>query len=241
MNHSARAHVAGLSILGLSILGLAPALSVGSACADATTAFLGPLGLVKSSVARVLGVVQSWPMGSSERRTGIVRVRHELFDFNEIARRALGQHWKGLSPAEQDEFVQLFTDVLDREFIAGLDAYASDRVTFLGEAIDGDWAQVRSRIIPDKGAAIFIDYRLHEGNRRWAVYDVVWNHVSLVASYRNQFNSIIRASSAPQLLERMRADRLPRHEPSAQTALTPNRLAAGLLAAVLARHAPTSK
>ena len=229
-------------LLGLLILGVALGYSLGSAGgSDATAAVSGPLGLVKSSVARVLGVVRSWPMGSNERRTGIVRVRHELFDFQEIARRALGQHWKGLSPAEQDEFVQLFTDALDREFIAGLDTYSSDRVTFLGEVIDGDWAQVRSRIIPDTGAAILVDYRLHEANQRWAVYDVVWDHVSLVASYRSQFNSIIRSGSVPQLLERMRADRLRRHERSTQTALAPNRLAAGLLVAVLARHAPTSK
>src|SRR5688572_29921438 len=94
----------------LSILVLVLVLSLaGAAVADETTAApLGPLTLVKSSVSRVLGIVQSSATGSEKRRTGIVAVSHELFDFNEIARRALGQHWKDLSPGEQDEFVQLF-------------------------------------------------------------------------------------------------------------------------------------
>jgi phospholipid transport system substrate-binding protein len=226
----------------LSILALALSLSLVSAgVAAETTAPLGPLGLVKSSVARVLGIVQSSPMGSDERRTAIVRVSHELFDVNEIARRVLGQHWKGVSPGERDEFVQLFTDVLDRAFIASVDGYTNENVAFLGEAIDGAWAQVGSRIIPNKGAAISVDYRLHQSNARWTVYDVVSEHVSLVASYRSQFDSVIRASSFAQLLERMRTDRLRRRESSTQTALVPDRLAAGLVLAVLTRRAPASK
>ena len=195
-------------------------LSLGSASfADETTAPLGPLGLVKSSVSRVLGIVQAWPMGSHERRTGIVRVSHELFDFEEIARRALGRHWNGLSPGEQDEFVHLFTDVLQRAFIASVDGYTNEKVTFIGEAIDGPWAEVRSRITPKKGAAISIDYRLHEGNLRWTVYDVLSERVSLVASYRSQFNSVLRASSFADLLERMRTDRFRRRDASTPTPL----------------------
>jgi phospholipid transport system substrate-binding protein len=240
LNHLLRAR----SLKELSILLLVLALSLagaGTGVAAETTAPLGPLGLVQSSVARVLGIAQSSPVGSNERRTGIVRVSHELFDFNEIARRALGQHWKGLSPGEQAEFVQLVTDVLDRAFIASVDGYPNGNVAFLGETIDGPRAQVRSRIIANNGAAISIDYRLHQSNARWAVYDVVSEDVSLVANYRSQLNSVIRVSSFADVLERIRTDRLRRREPSAQMPIVPSRLAAGLLLAVLTRHAPTSK
>src|SRR5688500_3537010 len=111
-------------LLTLSILAVAYALSFSTAaCGDETTTPLGPLGLVKSSVTRVLGIVRSSPMGSDERRTGIVRVSHELLDFDEISRRALSQHWERLSPGQQAEFVQLFTEVLQRAFIASVDGY----------------------------------------------------------------------------------------------------------------------
>jgi phospholipid transport system substrate-binding protein len=115
------------SLAFLSILLFALALAPGSiGLADETTVPLGPLERVKSSVSRVLAIVKAWPMGSDERRTGIVRVTRELFDVNEMARRALGQHWQGLSRIEQVEFVRLFTDVLDRSFIAGLDGYTNE-------------------------------------------------------------------------------------------------------------------
>jgi phospholipid transport system substrate-binding protein len=214
MNPSpARAHVTALLILVLALT-----LPYGrSASAAEPPAPLGPLGVVKSSVTRVLGIVQSWPTGSDERRAGIVRVSHELFDFDEIARRALGQHWKGLSPAEQDEFVLLFTDVLERAFIASVEGYTNEKIVFLGEAINGPWAEVRSRVTPKKGAAVSVDYRLHAGNLRWTVYDVLSERESLVASYRSQFNSVLRASSFAELLARMRTDRLRRRDASAPT------------------------
>jgi phospholipid transport system substrate-binding protein len=216
-------------VLTLSILALAHALSFSTAgFGDETTTPVGPLGLVKSSVTRVLGIVRSSPMGSEERRTGIVRVSHELLDFDEISRRALSQHWERLSPGEQAEFVQLFTEVLQRAFIASVDGYTNEKIAFLGEAIDGSRAEVRSRIIPKKGAAVSIDYRLHQSNSRWTVYDVVSEHVSLVTSYRSQFNSVLRASSFAELLGRMRTDRLRRREPSTFTPLAPDPLAAAL-------------
>ena len=216
-------------VLTLSILGLALVLSFSTAAvADETTTPLGPLGVVKSSVARIRDIVQSWPAGSDERRTGIVRVSHELFDFDEISRRALSQHWKRLSPGEQAEFVHFFTEVLERAFIATVDGYTNEKIAFLGEAIDGSRAEVRSRIIPKKDAGVSIDYRLHEDNSRWTVYDVLSEHVSLVASYRSRFNSVLRASSFAELLGRMRTDRLRRREPSTQTPLAPDPPAAAL-------------
>jgi len=233
MNSSRTRSLASLSIL-LFALGFAPG-SVG--LADEATAPVGPLERVKSSVSRLLAIVKAWPMGSDERRTGIVRVTSDLFDVNDMARRALGQHWQGLSRIEQEEFVRLFTEVLDRSFIAGMDGYTNEKVAFLGEEIDGAWAQVRSRVITNRGTGISVDYRLFESSARWAVYDVVWDHVSVVGNYRSQFNSVIRASSFSQLLERMRTDRSRPPESIARLPLVPERLAAGLLLAVITRHA----
>jgi phospholipid transport system substrate-binding protein len=224
------------SLASLSLLVLV--FSLGDiSFAGETAAPVGPLERVKSSVSRVLAIVQASPMGSDERRTRIVRVRHELFDINEMARRALGHHWNGLSRIEQEAFVRLFTDVLDRRLVAGMDGYTNEKVAFLGEEIDGTWAHVRSLVITNGGTGISVDYRLLERGARWAVYDVVWDNVSIVASSRSQFNSVIRTSSFDQLLERMRTGRPRSAEPIAHAPLVPERLAAGLLLAVFTRHA----
>ena len=159
-----------------------------------------PLELVKSSVSRVLAIVQSRPDGA-QRRAEIRQVGEALFDVNEMARRTLAQHWSGRSPQEQEEFVRRFANLLERSYLTAIGNYRLAAVTFQGESIEGSSARVRSRVLTDRRGEIPIDYRLLETTGRWAVYDVVVDGVSLISSYRSQFNSVIRTSSFARLLE----------------------------------------
>jgi len=173
-----------------------------------------PLDLVKSSVSRVLAAVQSpTAVGgeSTSRRTEIRREADGLFDFNEMARLALSRHWSAQSPRDQEEFVRLFTELLERCYLSTIENYAGERITFLGESINGSYAQVRSRITTDRRVEISIDYRLIDRGDRWQVYDVGLDNVSLVSNYRSQFNSIIRTSSFGELLTRLRNKQIEAH------------------------------
>lgn len=166
-----------------------------------------PIDLVRSSVTRVVTVVQSQPGGATltaPRRAQIRRIAEELFDFDEMARRALGQHWKDRSPQEQAEFVPLFINLLERSYLTAVGSYPLSTITFQGENVGAAYADVRSRIISDR-REVPVEYRLLQNGGRWAVYDVVADGVSLISSYRSQFNSIIRTSSFAQLLERLRS------------------------------------
>lgn len=196
-----------------ALLALAAALAVGAPSALADTAVksaqagptagqLRPLEFVKSSVSRVQAIVQSQPDGR-QRRADIRLVVVELFDFSEMARRTLAQHWNTRSRQEQEEFVGLFTDLLERSYLTTI-SYRLTAITFQGESVNGSSAQVRGRLLTDRQVEIPIEYRLLESRGRWAVYDVVVEGVSLIANYRSQFNSIIRTSSFPQLMERLR-------------------------------------
>jgi len=162
-----------------------------------TTDPSGPIAVVKSSVSRALATVQSWPAGPNrgdDRRAAIQRVAQDLFDVPEMARRALGQHWPALSPPEQNEFVQLFTHVLNQFFGTIIERYSGERMVFAGDGAAGGYARVHSRVIPSAGPEISIVYRLFESGSRWAVYDVVFDGRSLVSNYRSQFDSITRSS-----------------------------------------------
>ena len=164
-----------------------------------------PIDLVKASVDRVLAIVQSSPAPVSEgrRRSDIRQLADGLFDFKEMGRLTLAGHWKERTPAEQQEFVRLFTALLERSYLSSIENYAGERITFLNESVDGPYAQVRSRITTDRRVEISIDYRLLDTGTRWVVYDVVLDGVSLVSNYRSQFNSIIRTSSFAGLLAKL--------------------------------------
>lgn len=163
----------------------------------------GPLDLVKASVTRALAITQS-QADVAQQRVEIRQTGEALFDFNEMSRRTLAQHWTDRSPQEQAEFVRLFTDLLERSYLTAMGNRRAGTVIFQGESIEGSSARVRSRFVSERGAETPIEYRLLQSGGRWAVYDVMVEGVSFISSYRSQFNSIIRNSSFAGLLDKLR-------------------------------------
>ncbi len=175
------------------------------ALVTAGTAVAGePTDQVRRSVDEVLKIVQSQPDGSA-RRAAVRQAANRLFDFEETAKRALGPHWQQRTPAEHEEFVRLFSDLLEAAYVGKIDLYQGEKITYVGETVDGDQATVKTRIVTKQGNEVPVDYRLSREKDRWRVYDVIIEGVSLVADYRTQFNKIIQTSSYDDLVKRMRA------------------------------------
>jgi len=144
------------------------------------------------------------PAAAEQRQNEIRRVADALFDFPEMSRRALGRHWAARSRAERDEFVKLFADLMARAYLGKIDRYAGESITYVGERVEGDVATVDSRVVTAKKSEVPIEYRLRRVGDRWAAYDVVIENVSLVATYRSQFDRIIQTGSFIELVKRMR-------------------------------------
>jgi phospholipid transport system substrate-binding protein len=141
------------------------------------------------------------------RHVAVARIAEETFDLREMTRRTLGPHWQRLTEAERAEFVTLFGDLLDRAYFSRIAAYNGEKITVLGDSIDGDLATVRTRIVTQQGTEIPVDYRMLRHGDRWVAYDVSIEGVSLVANYRAQFNRIIQTSSYQALVDKLRAKR----------------------------------
>ncbi|MBI4637544.1 MAG: ABC transporter substrate-binding protein [Candidatus Rokubacteria bacterium] len=166
----------------------------------------GPRETVETAVVRVVGVLQesdATGRARGDRGAELKRVAQELFDFDEIARRALSRHWAARTPEEQAEFVGLFTDLIERSYLNRIEAYAGERIAYTGEAIDGTYATVRSKVTTRR-SDVGIDYRLHLRDGRWQVYDVLIDGVSFVSTFRAQFDRVIQAESYGALVERLR-------------------------------------
>ena len=126
------------------------------------------------------------------------------FDIPEMARRSLGLNWRPRTPAEQKEFVDLFSHLLEDFFSDKLKSFEDEEFVYSGEIKDGDYAKVETMIVTKEGKEISIDYRLHLVDENWKVYDMVIENVSLVKNYRSQFNRIITKSSYQDLVRRIR-------------------------------------
>jgi phospholipid transport system substrate-binding protein len=171
-----------------------------------------PLDRVQSAVAAVIEIVTrpdlQGPARLVARRALLREVADDLFDFPEMARSSLGYHWATPSEKERAEFLVLFTDLLERSYVTTIENYAGERIVYLSETIEGDYATVRSKILTTRGAEISVDYRLRRSAAGWFAFDVALEHVSLAANYREQINRVLRTASFATLLTRMRGGQL---------------------------------
>ena len=159
----------------------------------------------RSDLSRVLKVVEDSEGKSVEARRAALRAAADpVFDWREMAARALASHWQARSEAERAEFVGLFTDLIERAYVTKVERYSGEPVRFVGERAEGNLAVVQTRLITSKGQEVPMDYRLISRGDRWRVYDVIIEGVSLVGNYRTQFDRVIRSSSYPHLVERLK-------------------------------------
>ena len=172
---------------------------------------VGPRDAVEAAVARFMSIIQNDGQNGGadgavggERSEQIRRIVREMFDFDEISRRALSRHWQALPREDQAEFVTLFRDFLERAYLTQVEAVAgSQKIAFLGESIENGSATVRSKLVTRNGGEIPLDYRLHLRDGSWRIYDVAVQGVSFITSYRTQFDRVIRAESYSSLRERL--------------------------------------
>src|SRR3990170_2475631 len=142
---------------------------------------------------------------TAERRKRIRTVVNQIFDFTEISQRSLGRHWQARTPAEREQFVGVFGDLLENAYISKIESYSGEKIQYPGDVIDGDLALVKTRIVTKQEAEIPIDYRMFLNGGRWAVYDVSVEGISLIGNYRTQFNAVIQRSGYPDLVAKLKA------------------------------------
>jgi phospholipid transport system substrate-binding protein len=168
---------------------------------------VGPRDAVESAVVRFMTIVQNGRPDAAigaDRSGEIRQIVREMFDFDEISRRALARHWQTLQREEQTEFVTLFRDLLERAYLRQVEAAGGEKITFLSESMeDGGSATVRSKVVTRQGGEMPLDYRMHVRDGSWRIYDVVVQGISFIASYRTQFDRVIRAESYGSLRERL--------------------------------------
>jgi len=166
-----------------------------------------PMAQLSASINDFVSIMSSTSVAEL-RATGLPEKARQLvfarFDFSEMTKRSLGSHWKSLDQGEQREFVEAFTQRLLVSYGKTVRATGNEKIQFVREVRDGKQASVETQVISGNGDQFPIDYRLHNIEGQWMVYDVVIDSVSMVNNYRSQFDRVIAKSSIQDLLRRMK-------------------------------------
>jgi len=167
-----------------------------------------PLETIKPQVDRALEVLRDPALKAESAKAAkekkIWAILDGVFDYTELSKRTLAQHWKRFSPDQQGEFIRLFGKLLGTVYMDRIIAYKDEKVVF-GKVtqLSDKTAEVQSEVVRSS-KPIPIHYRMILVNGEWKVYDVVIEGVSLVQNYRTQFREILTNKSPEDLLKTLR-------------------------------------
>ena len=166
-----------------------------------------PTSSVKTTITDVLSILGNeslkQPGRSEERRQQIEQVIRHRVNYAQMAQRSLGASWTSLSDQEQEEFVNLFVELLRDSVANNIDQYYGEQIFYLKEQREGSFAQVNTNLIGPK-VDTALDFRLENHSDQWLVYDLVIDGSSVVRNYWTQFAQIIRDTTYAGLLEKMK-------------------------------------
>lgn len=143
------------------------------------------------------------------------KIIHGTFDIRELSKLSLSKHWDKRSPAEQDEFVKLLTDLLEEKALFSKEQSAAKSksggkyyVVYGGHKFlnkEQTKSYVRTKVVvPAENIDITLNYRLKKIGGEWKIYDIIVDEASLVDNYRYQFDSIITKNNYEELVNRMK-------------------------------------
>lgn len=167
-----------------------------------------PLESIQKQVNNVLDVLREPALKNETARDAmeerILAIADDIFDYNELSRRALGRYWKKLNANEKEEFTDLFSKLLASLYMDRLVTYTDEKVIFEKEKMFSEnQGEVQSKVITGS-TEIPIHYRMIKKDGDWKVYDVIIEGVSLIKNYRGQFRQILTNKSPEDLLQILR-------------------------------------
>jgi phospholipid transport system substrate-binding protein len=191
------------------LIGVLTALAVALALSPA---FAGPPTDRLRQFFGAVDVILADPTTESQPLERVARVKRlvsDIADVRSAAATALGDQWQARTPAERDQFTELFADLLERGYVARIAGMVSAKgamtMEFVSETRVGEEAIVETFVRARDGRQATVEYRMTERRGRWFVRDVTIDGLSTVGNYRAQFRRLLRDGTYVDLVAHLRA------------------------------------
>ena len=141
---------------------------------------------------------------TKERKLKLWEKISSSFNFEEMAKKAIGKYWRERSHEEKREFVELFTNNIKSAYIRKTGPRFGEKIFSLSEVQDNGYARVQVEFIKKTEDKKSADFLLLRKNLEWRIYDVAFEGVSLVNNYHSQINSFLIKSSYEELVQMLK-------------------------------------
>jgi phospholipid transport system substrate-binding protein len=176
---------------------------------------LSPEDLVKKVTAEVLETVKTDKQLAAGDKQKALKLAEEkilpLIDFEEATRLAVGRAWREANPEQKKSLVSEFRSMLVRTYSNALEGYQGQTMKVLpSRTKPGDTeATVRNQYLRPGAKPVPIDYQMHKTGQGWKIYDITVEGISLVLTYRSEFDAVVKQSGIDGLIKRLREKNTP--------------------------------
>ena len=156
--------------------------------------------LLDSKIQAALSILQRKDLDQQEKNKQVTTMVEPLFDFNLMAKLALGRkYWPNLSEKNRKKFVDLFVKRLKVTYVDKLSFYTNEKVIYGSPVQNGIKIRVPTKVVSkDKNYSML--YKLYKSSNGYRIYDIEIEGVSLISTYRSQFNDILSKGTIDDLL-----------------------------------------
>ena len=159
-----------------------------------------PNELIRTKWDAVISVLHSKDLDQDARINKIVS---PIFDFPLMAKLALGrEHWPKLTAAQQEKFTRLFVERLKISYREKVSLYTNEEVLFKPAVKKKSMVYIPMEL-KTKDKKIALMHKLRKVGKRWKVYDVEIQGISILLTYRSQFDDILSKGTVEDLLSRL--------------------------------------
>jgi phospholipid transport system substrate-binding protein len=175
----------------------------------AVAAELGPEALVRQITNDVMDAIHNdKALQAGDKEKALALAEQKILphiDFRAMTQLALGRSWRQATPAQRDQVVAAFRSMLIRTYSNAIGAYKGQKMEVKPTRMDpGDTdVTVRNSFISPGRPAVAVDYRMEKTPEGWKIYDIVFDGVSLVATYRSEFAQQVQNGGIEGLIARL--------------------------------------
>ena len=158
---------------------------------------------IKSNLDAVFSVLQKKDLSRQAKNSEVEEIVTPMFDFELMGKLSLGKkYWPDLSPEQREKFTELFVERLRQSYLNKLTAYTDEKIIYESPVTVKKKVHMPTLLI-SKGKKISMLYKLYSSSNSWKIYDVEIEGVSIIRSYRSQFNEILQKGTFDDLLQKM--------------------------------------
>jgi len=139
-----------------------------------------------------------------EKRKQIIKIITPLFNFPLMAKLSLGKrYWPNLSDEDKQKFINLFTQRLKESYLNKISLYTDEKIIFKPPVQTKKKVKIPTELI-GKNDPVNILYKFYNSKGNWLIYDVEIQGVSIISTYRSQFDQILREGTITDLLSKLK-------------------------------------